>query len=63
MQSKEEEIRRMKAAAESRVSLLEKRHRLEIHKAQSKIYYEARSHTKEIIQYQKNVEASEKSKE
>jgi hypothetical protein len=55
MQSKEEEICRLKAAAESRVSLLEKCHWLEIRKAQPKIY------TKEIIQYQKKVEALEKS--
>ena len=62
MKSKDEEIRRLKAVAESRVSLLEKRHGLEIRRAQSLIYNEARSHTKEIIQYQKKVEALEKSK-
>jgi hypothetical protein len=63
MQSKDEEIRRLKAAAESKVMLMEKRHGMEIRKAQSIMYNEARSHTKQIVQYEKKVEALQKSKE
>ena len=64
MQSKEEEeIRRLKAAAETRVMFLEKRHGMVIRKAQSIMYNEARSHTKQIVQYEKKIDALHKSKE
>lgn len=60
---KEDELKRVKARAESRILLLEKQHGIAIAKMNAEKYRLERDHTKQIVRFQGTIDSLAKEKE